>query len=82
MVATGATLAIAVRGNLQTERVRPQMRNLAEKIDWRFRLATFQFAVCWAHAAERVDAAISANRPARGVALADVFQPAFPTLLQ
>ncbi len=59
--AAGAAGAIAMRGNLQAQRIRPQVRDLAEKFDRSFRVAAIQFAVCGTHAAERVQFAIGAD---------------------
>jgi hypothetical protein len=55
-----AETALAMWGNLEAKRACSQMSYLAEKIDWRFRIAILKFSIRRAHAAERLDLAIHA----------------------
>ena len=57
---------------------RAEMRNLAEKFNRRFRIAVFQFAVRWAHAAQRLNLAGVANGWPRFFLCADFVDRAFP----
>src|ERR1700739_4594571 len=77
---TRATGTVTMCRNWQTERVGAEVRDLAEKIDRGFRVAAFQFAIGGAHAAQRSNPAIGANRLAGVFGMADFFHPAIPTL--
>src|ERR1700728_4716147 len=68
--------------NCNANRRRPQMRHMAEKLHRAFLIAAFQFAVRWAHAAQRPNAALDAFRHFRTLALAYPQKRAFPNLLQ
>ena len=60
MNAAGAEIAVAVSGNLGTYCGGAQVRYMAEKVDWRFAISVFQFAIGRAHGAERLNAALDA----------------------
>ena len=65
-------------GNVVSQGVSTKMGNLAEELHGRFRIAIFQFTVCGAHAAKRLNpAGIADRRPGAGL-LTNFVQRAFP----
>lgn len=65
-------------GDCETQGKRAQVGHLAEKIDWFFRVAAFEFAVRGTHAAKRGDAAVGADGLACVPRLANVFEARVP----
>src|SRR5713226_7208186 len=60
-LASGTRGAVAVRGDAHSQRVSAQMRDLAQKINGRFRIVHFQFAISRTHATKRLNPAIVAT---------------------
>ena len=79
-VAAFAVFAAAVRRNGETERRGAQVRDLAEKIDRRFRIIVLQLAIGRAHPARRLHLAIRAFGQARPFLVAHRLQALLPTV--
>jgi hypothetical protein len=72
MVFSGfAALAVPMFRDAIPQRVGAKMRDLAEKIDRRLLILILEFAVCRAHAAQRLNLAPIADRGARAWLIAD-----------
>ncbi len=69
-------------GNLKTKGICAQVRNLAEKLNRSFRVAAFQFTICGAHAAERLQLAAGADGLAFTGGIPDFTQASVPTLFE
>lgn len=78
----GTTGAIAVPRDLNPDTEGTKVRNLTEKIHGCFRVAVFQLPVCGAHAAERANLTVRANRPASGGKGANLVKRALPAGLE
>jgi hypothetical protein len=78
VLAAFAAIAIAVFRNFMAERVGPQMGYLAEERNGRLGVSILQLAVCWAHAAKRLNLATVANRWARAGLVPNLAERSFP----
>jgi hypothetical protein len=78
MDTAGATRAIAMRGDIDSERVGAQVSNLTKKLDRSFRVTAFEFAVRGTHAAEGLQAAMGADSLPFAFGLTNVLQFAVP----
>ena len=76
--AARAASALAVLRHRDPQSIGAQVRDLAQKIHGLFRVATFEFAVCRAHAAQRGDAAIAADALACVFDFANIFEARIP----
>ena len=73
-----AEIAIPMFWNFKAQRKSAQMGNFTQELDRRFRVAIFQFAVGWTHAAHRVQPALGTFGGARCLPLPNVQQEMLP----
>src|SRR5579864_4345892 len=76
--ATSAKRALAMHRNLYPNGCRPEVRDLAQKLNWAVRIAVFHFAIRWTHGAQRLNPTLHAFRNPCPLSISQLQQGVFP----
>ena len=82
LASTDAEFAFSVRWRLTTEHRCPKVSYMAKKLHRTLFTAVFHLAVCRAHSANRLNAAICALRHSRSLELSHLAKGMFPRILE
>ena len=82
VLSRSAALAVTVFRDAIAQRIRAKMRDLTQEIDGRLLVTILEFAVCRAHAAERLNLATIADTGSRTRLIADFAERAFPAFAE